>query len=121
MRPTLYADDVEVSPVAMGEAAQAARRILPHRCPHPDCKEGRIMVTGPCPDAKPYDNADGFEISCLVLHWVGADHNICDGRGWLYPDPPDWWDVWSSYDETLVDDTWQQHLRFVYRAMGILE
>ncbi len=114
MRPTLYAGDHDE-----GNHATILNRVLPLRCPHPDCKEGRIMVTGPCPDQKPYDNADGFEISCLVLHWVGADHNICDGRGFLYPDPPDWWERSSSGRVWIRQ--WEQHCTISWQAMGILE
>ena len=48
----------------------------------------------------------------------------CEGRGWFYPDPPDWWG--REIDHVTISDEYQQNLwalrlEPIWRAMGILK
>ena len=63
MKPTLYAEDIRDKPPArMAQLGDVlADRILPRRCPDGEKVLGRHM----------------------------PNHLQCDGRGFLYPDPPD--------------------------------
>ncbi len=107
MRPTLYADTLLVNAeehngmlLFDNDAADALIAILPLRCP---------CDTQPTSIKPPVD---------------------CDGLGFLYPDPPDWWTA-GWVDEIAADmerrnpgtmkAEWEVHLRQTYRAMGILE
>jgi len=110
MRPTLYADDIlgvrEGERRPWEDELEILARVLPLRCP---------CDTQPTSIKPPVD---------------------CDGRGWLYPDPPDWWEDLIMNDEFLrreyteerrrdmldtMTEEWHKQLRNVWRAMGILE
>ncbi len=115
MRPTLYANDIpddlqvvgDVVPALNGAIAlRNVKRILPLRCF----------------DSKACDPLNDDEF--------GVGHQECDGRGFLYPDPPDWWtagyvdEVAATMEQQhpgTLKGLWEEHLRETWRAMGILE
>ncbi len=114
MRPTLYADDRNEAEFQTWmpdgtlnfdhgkynyERAQVLDRVLPLRCPN-------------------IEDADHDRLGCFD----------CDGRGFLYPDQPDWFDdTWNNlqYDggpPTMApSDLWPELCEQVWRHMGILE
>ena len=125
-RPTLYANDVENASVPKATWAaglDALALILPRPC-------------GPC---------RGYGQWCH-LHNVAQDdpkHDYpdcdlaqdcknCDGRGFLFPDPPEWW--WENIASGSVEGheeeeaalvaiaselSWQSHLVKTLRAMEL--
>ena len=121
MRPTLYANDTsfhcegkdaseQFKTIRMVRQAQvkAVRRVLPRRCPNELCVDGENRAVG----------------------YLCGD---CDGRGWLYPDPPAGWPKGQLVNDGLTDE-WMDGWRFkpsdseweslcmtVWFAMGILE
>lgn len=119
MRPSLYADDLGlVLPEALSDESVARlsefllkleglQRVLPRRCP--DC------------------HGLGYENYLADTEWPDGmltqepdqrSHPPCEGRGWLYPDPPDWWERSSSGRVWIRQ--WEQHCRTSWRAMCIL-
>ena len=109
MKPTLYADDIDPTVARGGIPVRPYKflmPILPRRC----------------------DNC-GARGKGLDGHVV-RDCDICDGRGYLYPETPEWWDWdWDGmahmgnhfYRASAIEDTWQLHLQGMWRAMGIAE
>ena len=96
MKLTLYAEDVEnaaVSKAVWAKGLDSLQRILPTRCP-------RENETNP---AEPHGCA------------------TCERRGWLYPDPPDWWGRGTPEDYEGSGRRWEAHCWDTWRAMGILE
>ncbi|KKN73808.1 hypothetical protein LCGC14_0397570 [marine sediment metagenome] len=83
-RPTLFYEDFvrDPTPVPFG-AVSAVARILPRRCP--------------CQLPEPVEEGERDE--------------DCGGRGWLYPDPPDF----------RYEFEWGTFCKYMWRAMGILE
>ncbi len=95
MQPTQFADDYDAD-----FALDALERILPRRCPELASHDLRYSATG------------------------GCYNDLCEGRGWLYPDPPDWWGLGA--EGVTISDEYQRHLwasrlEAIWRAMGILE
>ena len=88
MKPTLYADDLDGY---FGEAIEAIVRILPVRCP------AHVETSG--------DYGAGFEIAC----------EDCDGRGFGFPDMPDWWGV--LVDGFGAEGKWHRHCEDTWRVM----
>lgn len=87
MKPTLYAEDVAVYPTDWEDVGLDLARILPRRCP-------------------------------ARTHGATANNCICgkDGcRGWLYPDPPEWWPGTFPYVE------WPEHCHRMWQLLGIVE
>jgi len=113
MRPTLFADHVPDDfrtdsewLMNMREALRVLKPILPRRC--------RIGN-----DVQGYNDCSG---SVFVIEFIDSDptpgpHPECEGRGWLYPDPPDWW----PWDKAEAPKRWEGHCDAMWRAMGILE
>ena len=96
MRPTLFADHVPDDfrtdsewLMNMREALRVLKPILPRRC-----------YLLPVED-----------------HW--DECRPCEGRGWLYPEPPDWWGL--DPDDGQNQKVWESQCRVFWRAMGILE
>ena len=125
MKPRLYATSRE------DWVSDAAARILPRRCPlcSPYAEShgvGWTMQTKAIiwKNGK-LDGAYGeMTVGCPRCggDW-GTTNGGTPGRGWLYPDPPDWWmDLWLAphwaYDRQKF---WERHCRDTWRAMGILE
>ena len=105
MRPTQFADDYEAD-----AALDALERILPLRCPSDDFLQ-------PLLDALPPHTSKCGE-GCQ-----------CEGRGWLYPDPPDFWEIaakWKQpphYEQTFLPhpERWHYLCWAVWRQMRIVE
>ena len=113
--PTLYADDLDYLDSAV---VDTLKRILPIRCPHPKCDDGKVTVGAPCPDDLNRSNADGPQVSCGVYHLETVDHDTCEGRGWLFPDMPDWWYEPADCER---ETPWKAFCKDMWRAMGIWE
>ncbi len=108
MRPTLYVTDIPDNLEVVGEVVPALngaiglrslKRILPLRCPSPPCHDGELHI---------YDG-DGDEWRIVSKE----DDPLCEGRGWLYPDPPYW------FMEDSSDWHWMTYCETTWRAMGI--
>ena len=56
-------------------------------------------------------NCEGTAVSCPA----------CEGRGFLYPPMPDWFEAHFFPDTGQAEEAWQFHLETVWRAMGITE
>ncbi len=94
MKPSLYAPTTkEMWP----RHRDAMNRILPTRCPQGD--DGKIAY---------HQGSDGYVEDCP----------FCEGRGWLYPPMPDYWD--HNHDSESIFG-WNFFCREVWRAMGILD
>ncbi len=125
MKPTLFAGDPNAPLHVPNECCVAAshvKRILPTRCP-----------------GLPHGSPTSTDTS-VIGHNVGC----CNSRGWLYPDPPDWWVgemkiVWDILERkgtkplaekrAEIEESirvakhaeWPQFCDKVWKAMGILE
>ena len=96
MKPNLFAEDIlgvrEGERRPWSEELESLARILPRRYPSHigHDKEGvsSEIASGPC--------------------------NICEGRGWLYPDKPE-------SVMLLSNAAWHVKLEIIWQAMGILE
>jgi hypothetical protein len=117
MKPTLFANEVDGDDPSAEEydaILDAMRRILPKRCP--DCEgTGKDDIC----------SKDGFHTGSEGKCEYNTPDPTCEGRGFFYPDMPDWWDKepytswgsqhtnWQEAWEGMCDDTW--------RAMGVTE
>lgn len=99
MKPTLYAEDVATSSGgAPIRALQAIVRTLPRRCPNTRC-------------------VDGWDSTDTALFPNGRDCMSCDGLGFLYPDPPEWWPPSKA---ALI--RWrEEQVPMMWRVLGIVE
>lgn len=98
MRPTLYADDLNVG-LYLGHGALS--RVLPRRClACRGANPGHRAATAPGPNCKG-----------------------CDGPGFRTPDPPDWWIEWQRTDFPSIPMRvhWEATCRDTWRLLGILE
>ena len=80
-----------------------------------------------CPDC----DGRGFTFSLLanehgeVEERIGSDPRQClrcDGHGWLYPDPPEWW--WKDYmqaEKTWARSAWESFCDRMWRVLGMYE
>ncbi len=96
MKPELYAEDIHENDAW----AYVLIPILPRRCLTDDCREGGL-----------YDEYQGREGP------YGVGDPVCGGRGWLYPDMPDWWE--PDTRERIRVSYWQDHCDDTWRAMNI--
>ena len=97
--PTVFADDLtgdgRISDDETWEYQDKyLERVLPRRCPG---KDDRGYLCG---------------------HEETLEVNLCETRGWLYPDMPDWWGLNPDDDQNQA--VWESHCRTSWRAMGIL-
>ena len=103
MKPTLFAEDVERQAsnklYALRKSLDSLALILPRRC-------------SGCHKCKP-NEAWGQPTS--------INYQNCDGRGWLYPDPPDipYYAAWKQDEASMA--LWRRTLEHVWRAMGITD
>jgi len=96
MKPTLYAEDVLVMAsqhLLSFPEPFDVTRILPRRCPNPQ------------------------------FYSRPQDCTTCDGLGFLYPDPPEWWMTERDLDDQLnpAERTWRWFCDDVWRVLGIVE
>ena len=106
MRPTLFADAIpdEIHSerkywMNAREALRVLKPILPKRC-------GRCLGEGRSMEATEEFGPETLE-RC----------DTCEGRGWLYPDMPDWW----AEDWNPPDLMWRRQCTYTWRVLGILE
>jgi len=107
--PTLFADDITATlesrdidaAESSWDAIDAVMRILPRRCP------GEEVV----------GHKAGHDECASRIGCPGCP--ICDGRGWLYPDMPDFM-IDAILPQAAYND-WHDLSETVWRAMGILE
>ena len=65
-------------------------------------------------------NGKGRGLHVMNIH----DCHTCGGLGFLYPDPPDWWEeMWNQtfLGKEVADDAWEQHCRTTWRVLKVTE
>ena len=90
MKPTLCVEDLKGWDYVVAQHVDRFERILPTRCP------------------------DFFE----DIHYGMGDDCECEGRGWSYPDMPDWWYEPAEWER---ETPWKAFCKDMWRTMGILE
>ena len=98
----LYADHIEnasVEKAAYAAGLDALARVLPRRCPGFKHLNGEWYLCQANDGASPCGG--------------------CDGRGFLYPEAPDWWDM-IEHDGDLLNN-WERHCARTWQAMGITD
>ncbi len=96
----LYADDSDLNQWYGDDAIEAVEKILPRRCS--DCDStGHFLA-----------NSEWSGTKEERLRCTGYLCSACEGRGWLYPDEPDWGDDGPAFGECL---------EYVWKAMGIYD
>lgn len=112
MKPTLYADDLNSLNGHCGNTAIRFERcfgidlarVLPRRCENCDDR-------GRC-------NGKAFRHSIHIMNI--HDCHTCDGLGFLYPDPPDWYGANSTHPERRIRN-WRNFLHQVWHVLGIVD
>ena len=98
MKPTRFSDELPSSGRTDGE--QMLARVLPRRC---DGCHGTGVWT-----------ETAWSLVDTMTDPEPCEEG-CDGAGFLYPDPPDWWDLdWYEPD-------WDGFCELVWRVLGIVD
>jgi hypothetical protein len=109
----LYADDLTPDPgwevVTIPHSHQVAaidavRPLLRRRCPMSDGKGHHPRPAGQTADLE-------GEYTCAM----------CEGRGWLYPEQPDWWEGGRILAPTIRAYSWEEWCDGMWRVMGLYQ